>query len=755
MLIIENEIKEKLTDGLLNHSDEWQWFISYVESKVDSFSFASFDSFQTVIGSLNLVYSRFIDIIKLSNIKHLEFQQPFVSDVWKLANYYLGLESLSNTKNNLITTSGRFYFLCIWTTKILNFDNNKDYLLNIQPLIYRNVYQIYSMHNSELEWRQILEYGKSIPMNGIEEPINCLEDNIFENNIRSNLNFLGNLYEHVYTINLLNSKLIKSECKTWQEVCLIDMFKISLHHFELVPLYSVGEEMVPNYQNWTEDIINKLISYFDNPISDFLIYTIAFFLHDKLPIESVVAKHCELLVEHIKANDLNSVIDSTSYLFVSKLLQSNAISQKQKRDYFIEFFKIIHAVSEPEVILKLKNDNFPITKDQNRVLFEYTSTKYKEIESVTNICQLMDLVNNPAVIKYIDNEYLLKTNNLFYKFIVNVDNLNIPAYFIEFMHFLSEIKRNSKIDKISIDKLMIQLQKSWTCQYYSKSVSKMQKISYSGSVNKDALNNLNEIFLSNPVILADSCMPVDESKIFKIIKNITDHPLLYQITNLNISPYFPTFRKFVTKNHDIDQLFNEYLAEVYKKYEIKFLNHVEMNKLLSAVYENYAISTRITVAAFDKVNGLYASIRKFVSKELLPFNSMNDLNLSYVTQLFPILEIKIEELAILFGYFPFRINDSHFMEHKSANTLISSMIKYVYDRQNSFKNIPDLLFVYNTMYNVNSFNIRNDCIHGRNYLDGYELRFAFIVTLFSLYIIIFRIETINNSVSDIKDVLDC
>lgn len=53
------------------------------------------------------------------------------------------------------------------------------------------------------------------------------------------------------------------------------------------------------------------------------------------------------------------------------------------------------------------------------------------------------------------------------------------------------------------------------------------------------------------------------------------------------------------------------------------------------------------------------------------------------------------------------------------------------------------------MYNSNSLNICKECIHGRAYLSGGSLQFALTVTLFSLYMIAFRINTIKENVSDI------
>ena len=51
------------------------------------------------------------------------------------------------------------------------------------------------------------------------------------------------------------------------------------------------------------------------------------------------------------------------------------------------------------------------------------------------------------------------------------------------------------------------------------------------------------------------------------------------------------------------------------------------------------------------------------------------------------------------------------------------------------------------MYNSNSLNIRNECVHGRRYIAKNELRFAFKLTLFSLAIIIKRIEMIKENMN--------
>ena len=70
-----------------------------------------------------------------------------------------------------------------------------------------------------------------------------------------------------------------------------------------------------------------------------------------------------------------------------------------------------------------------------------------------------------------------------------------------------------------------------------------------------------------------------------------------------------------------------------------------------------------------------------------------------MTQLFPVLEIKIRELVTLFGIFPFKKNIDEFMQYNDPSSLLRELLIMVFDEQHSFENVPDLMFVYNIMYN--------------------------------------------------------
>jgi len=115
-------------------------------------------------------------------------------------------------------------------------------------------------------------------------------------------------------------------------------------------------------------------------------------------------------------------------------------------------------------------------------------------------------------------------------------------------------------------------------------------------------------------------------------------------------------------------------------------------------------------------------------------------------------EQKIREFSTLLGIFPFKKKLSEFMLYNDPSSLLKKILSSVYNEQKTFENVSDLLFVYNTMYNSNSFNVRNECLHGRMYLKGADLMFAFKATLLCLHMIEFRISTIKKNVSDLQEI---
>ena len=86
------------------------------------------------------------------------------------------------------------------------------------------------------------------------------------------------------------------------------------------------------------------------------------------------------------------------------------------------------------------------------------------------------------------------------------------------------------------------------------------------------------------------------------------------------------------------------------------------------------------------------------------------------------------------------------MKFKVSNSILEEILNDIYEELGSFEVADDIFFVLNYMYNSNSCNIRNECIHGRKYLQGEPFEFAFKLTLICIYLIINRIKIIENNI---------
>ena len=88
---------------------------------------------------------------------------------------------------------------------------------------------------------------------------------------------------------------------------------------------------------------------------------------------------------------------------------------------------------------------------------------------------------------------------------------------------------------------------------------------------------------------------------------------------------------------------------------------------------------------------------------------------------------------------------TEFMNYRDPSSILREIISEVFSLTDSFENIPDLLFVYHFMYNSNSLNIRNECVHGRDFLSSGRLILAFKIAMLSIIMIEYRIKIIKEN----------
>ena len=114
----------------------------------------------------------------------------------------------------------------------------------------------------------------------------------------------------------------------------------------------------------------------------------------------------------------------------------------------------------------------------------------------------------------------------------------------------------------------------------------------------------------------------------------------------------------------------------------------------------------------------------------------------HLEKLFPLLEVKIRELAKNEGYFPFKKDVSEFMQYNDPSSVLREIIIDSCEGLHGFDPVADLYFIYNCMYNTNSLNIRNEVIHGRGYLSQNGLHYALRITMICILMVEQRLQII-------------
>ena len=155
-------------------------------------------------------------------------------------------------------------------------------------------------------------------------------------------------------------------------------------------------------------------------------------------------------------------------------------------------------------------------------------------------------------------------------------------------------------------------------------------------------------------------------------------------------------------------------------------------------------NAKFSFSFFNKTKDLYDIVQAKLKKYFILIDYNENIQLAHLTQLFPIIEIIIKKVGKIYNIFPFKEDEKHFMQSKDPSSILRLMLEKAYNETKGFEVVPDLLFIYHYLYNGNSLNIRNECIHGRDYLFGESLEFAFKITLSALYMLIKRLEIINS-----------
>lgn len=746
---LEHRVKVKFMDGFFAKSQDWQWFIDYIELNFDLSDFITWKEFCDRSNPLKNLFSYFVKIAEVTD-KEIIFKSDILKELYFVARYFRRKIKREELQVQITSNFAKVLFLAVWITKLVNQDNGTDYLIDMRFLIQKNSWELINCESIIMQSKEIKAFAESIQMEGFYEACNFLEDNINQKLYPVTDEFFDMYSEKIISADAFNFQYIPyRENLPWEEKCLLEMLQISISNRQIDT--GIILNGYPDISIWTHENINIMKKYFSNDIANFVLETIAYVMYSEIPSSEVILLHCRLLFDRVKVINNEYDIFCSSYEVISYLFSDKLMKDFSKEAIYLNLLTELSRLNDVYVIRKLQSDNFPISTEQRKKLNDFFKKQYMLIDKVKDVHQLRKYFENSNVTKKIDDEYFKKVCDTFYLFIKNKYDSMIANLFYSYMIFLLELLGNgTNVDKRKVELEILRVQKVWQDDYYSKVCDTLYECSYNIRIPTAAVDEYNMTVLSNPLVISDVCMFPKEDEMCKVMGNVSEHAFIHTCMQIHLNEIYPdrNRNRINYERHDVDVQLKEIVDRIKESKSYKFLNKLDTETYVSAIHDRYKHNAMSYISMFNLTQKLYDIVQENSNCELLPYP--DKLLLGHITQLFPVLEMKIRELASMVGVNPFKEITKEFMKYKDPSSILREMLYDVYSEIQSFENMSDLLFVYNFMYNSNSLNIRNECIHGRNYIMESNREFAFKTVLLSIYMIIFRIKNIEMN-TDRKD----
>src|SRR5699024_5314079 len=129
---------------------------------------------------------------------------------------------------------------------------------------------------------EIISYIEQISMHGLDLAKQNIIDNLNKVVYDVSENFFEKYGGFLQSVDCFNYQSLNRDISlTWQENTLLDMLQISIRDGKISPMFSNGDNLVPEYRSWTSRTLDQIKSYFNHDISDFVIESIDFLKNKK------------------------------------------------------------------------------------------------------------------------------------------------------------------------------------------------------------------------------------------------------------------------------------------------------------------------------------------------------------------------------------------------------------------------------------------------------------------------------------------
>lgn len=740
----DHDVKVKILDNILSHSKNWNWFFKYNEENF--WPDIDVNSFDAAINAFFNVSEIFTSLCRIREVCDVNFNisQQWLYELDQLALLYSGKLDLQSVKVN--SEFAKINKLLIFSGKIYSQIRNKKYTMYNRIFKTRN---LFSLENIDLFIEEKDSITKLIDDIKIDMsiPKAIFNDNINQITIPANTELVNRHINDFYNANCFNFYSIHdTNAKTWEDDELLKMLSVSYKDSKIVPIYSNGEETNPEYQIWTESVLNHIKKYYNSEYVDFIVESITYALYRIQPSSFTANKHVELLLDYyksIKGNE-NANYDCSSLNFIISLMSDcKELFSEESFKKYNAVLKILFECEQEYLLFEIKDNNALTNKKIAKELNNIINQKIGAINGISNHISFINYVTDKRIKGGIGNKHISQLSEIFHKLIYENDYIVVATLFLNYFLFLLNVKNNINVSAKDISSEIIRIRELWQKEFFQKTISSMSTVK-SGPIviTKEQEDCYVYSIMSSPYIFALNSMKLGKNQLIECMSSISQHPFSFLATRINICEDFPQkpFLK-VDNSHPIDELFFKEIEKEKSEKSYKLLNNFKTEKFISGIYDRIKNELRFKMAILKNVKPLYdAIIKQLPEYDFIDFSE--EPTLAHLTQLFPLLEKQIRKLGELFNIVP--VCESEDMCHrlKEPHTILKIIILEVFNFDGSLETVSDLLFVHFCMYGENGLNIRNDCVHGNHYCKKEEILFAFKIALISLYIINFRYEAI-------------
>lgn len=752
-----HETEVKFTEGILSSSGDWQWFVDCTESDFSSpGEISDVDEFAGFIASVRNPYVHFARIVDSSGIQKLSFATRWLSDVYDCVLVRSGLMRPEDCMKGVAAYD--LLCICSFGTNLINRIEGLDSsaLLDLRFIYYSNLHQLLDFGRLREEGERLIGLAEKIDLNGIDKALDIVKGNFGGIDVPVDESEVASLLDERFDADFMSFQAPVGTMffQTWQESLLSDAFRTSYECRHIEPSMRMGSIEYPNVSDWTKGMLAVAKASFADDRAVCVMEVLEFAKFDQVPS----TRSQEILVELAVGNAARVVDENetlrkmacTAFRVLEDLMSEKLLDGSLRGEYFKNLAALLSGISDYNELCFMRKHGLPCTKEQNDILRigaeNYLKNSFKAVASSHDLAVLLGDKRNAKCCDQEGAELLLE---LFRGFVKTMD-VETAELFRCAMIFFIELLGNECVDVEWTKGVIISLRHTWQDGYYNAVVAGMQVFSQKVPVSPNQVDEINEAFIKEPCGLAHAFFLQSDEAIASILEGISEHVFVHMFSKTTISEYYPIHARVSSREDDrsIDNLIISKLRKVYEKYSYRFVNALDEQVMVDAFYERLKLGIR-TCLPMIAIQPAYTWVIENAPKqyELLPFPDGRP-TMGHLTQLFPVLETVIREYGELFNIVPFQADKDSYTKLKDVSTVLADLVQKMSDMTGALQGSNEFLFVHFIMYSPNGFNVRNDCIHGRQYQDSAGVAAAFHMTVICVYMILKRLRELESYFDD-------